>query len=189
MEVLIIDFGAERLDLLTAAMEKFNIDYVVKKHGFDFYKPSFLDVGGIILSGSLACSFEPNAPDVDLRIFNLGIPILGICYGMQLTVTKFGGKVEKSNSPEFGATKTRFLGGKLFDGLEYSNEYMTHYDMVTIVPEGFTVTAKTDDCPVAALEHDVRNIHLVQFHPEFFASDGDTVILENFLFKICGFDK
>lgn len=189
MKALIIDFGAERLDLLTAALDKFNIDYSVTDHASLPEVCQIKNLGAVILSGSLHCSFLQGSPDIDEQIYNLGVPILGICYGMQLTSIKFGGRVEKSPTPEFGDTPISFLGGRLFDGLGQGKVYMTHYDYVTKVPDGFIVTAKTRDCPVAALENAEKNIYLVQFHPEFFVSDADDRIFENFFYGICGFPK
>lgn len=189
MQILIVDFDAERLDLLTAAIQKFNIDYTIAKHGFDLDLVNFDDIGGVIFSGSPSCSFEPNAPDIDKAIYDKGVPILGICYGMQLTAIKFGGKVEKSPIPEHGATKIEFFGGRLSQGLGAETEHMTHYDYVTKVPEGFTVTGKSKDCPVASMENTDKNIYLVQFHPEFFISPSDDVIFTNFLFNICNFPR
>ncbi len=188
MKILIIDFGAERLDLLSAAMEKFGVDYEIVGHGFDFNKLAFKPQA-VILSGSLHCSFLEGSPDLDFQVFNLGVPILGICYGMQLSALKFGGNVETAPVPEEGPTKVEFFGGRLTKGLSTETEYMTHFDMVTKVPDGFTVTGKTADCPVAAMENAEKNIYCVQFHPEFFISPSDTVIFENFLYEICGFKR
>ncbi len=188
MKVLIVDFGAERLDLLSAAMEKFGVDYEIVLHGFDLNNLGFKPQA-VILSGSLHCSYLEGSPDLDFQVFNLGVPILGICYGMQLTALKFGGRVEKAPVPEEGPTKVEFLGGKLTNGLTTETEYMTHFDMVTVVPKGFTVTGKTADCPVASMENLDKNIYCVQFHPEFFISHSDTVIFENFLYEICGFPR
>lgn len=188
-KALIVDFGAERLDLLTAALNKFNIPYTVLNHGFDLVSLNVKEYSAVILSGSLSCSYLDDAPDIDDKIFDLGLPVLGICYGMQITTLKFGGKVEKSPVPEFGETPITFYPSKLFGGLNYGTVYMTHYDYVTKIPCGFKVTAKTKDCPVAALESQDKNIYLVQFHPEFFVAENDTILFENFFFNICGFQK
>lgn len=189
MQILIVDFEAERLDLLKQAVKKFNIDYTVVKHGFTLKDLNLADVKGIIFSGSPHCSFLEGAPTVDSDIYNLGIPILGICYGMQMTAIKFGGKVEKSPTPEHGATSVEFFGGKLTKGLNLETEHMTHYDYVTKVPEGFIVTGKTCDCPVASMENTEKDIYLVQFHPEFFISSSDDIIFNNFIYDICKFTK
>jgi GMP synthase (glutamine-hydrolysing) len=143
---------------------------------------------GLILSGSPSSVYDDGAPDVDDSLFELGIPILGICYGMQLTARKLGGDVEHSKEREFGHAVVEVDNASpLFGSLDpKQNVWMSHGDAVTALPDGFKISAATPSCPYAAIGNDRRRIYGVQFHPEVVHTDHGKEILRNFAFDICG---
>ena len=140
---------------------------------------------GIVLSGGPESVFEPGAPDVDQSIYELGIPVLGICYGHQLIAKHFGGKIEHIQG-EYGKADLQVVEGVLMAGVaDTSTIWMNHGDSVTQMPKGFVVTAKTPVCPIAAYENIEQKIYSVQFHPEVHHSEYGMQILENFV-EACG---
>ncbi|MCF7846160.1 MAG: glutamine-hydrolyzing GMP synthase [Candidatus Peribacteraceae bacterium] len=145
---------------------------------------------GIILSGGPQSVFAKESPQVDASIFELGKPILGICYGLQLIVHDLGGKVKKAGGGEYGESKLKVVGkSKLFTSVPKSSvAWMSHGDEVKKLPEGFEKTASTDNCEFAAVEDTKRSIFGVQFHPEVRHTAAGEKILANFL-KICGAKK
>ena len=148
------------------------------------------DPKAIILSGGPASVYAEDAPSIDPAIFDLGLPVLGFCYGHQITAVTLGGKVGHSEVGEYGrAPITRTAGAKLFNSTPMEQTvWMSHRDAVSEVPEGFTVTASTDVCPVAAMECVERKIFTTQFHPEVKHSEYGQQLLSNFLFEICGLE-
>ncbi len=134
--------------------------------------------------------YAEDAPSIDPAIFDLGLPVLGFCYGHQITAVTLGGKVGHSEVGEYGrATITRTACAKLFNSTPMEQTvWMSHRDAVSEVPEGFTVTASTDVCPVAAMECVERKIFTTQFHPEVKHSEYGQQLLSNFLFEICGLE-
>ena len=149
-----------------------------------------MNASALILSGGPASVYAEDAPSIDPAIFDLGLPVLGFCYGHQITAVTLGGKVGHSEVGEYGrATITRTAGAKLFNSTPMEQTvWMSHRDAVSEVPEGFTVTASTDVCPVAAMECVERKIFTTQFHPEVKHSEYGQQLLSNFLFEICGLE-
>jgi GMP synthase (glutamine-hydrolysing) len=143
---------------------------------------------GIILSGGPASVFEKGAPTCDRAIFELGIPVLGICYGMQLMSHLLGGHVQSANHREYGRARVDVRdGGDLFAGVDaHATVWMSHGDQVTQVPAGFEVLASTGTCPFAAVRDRSRRFYGVQFHPEVTHTPQGGDMLSNFLFKACG---
>ena len=126
---------------------------------------------------------------VDPEIFKLGIPILGICYGMQLMSYDLGGKVEKADNSEYGRADIEVIdpNAVLFEGLPREQYvWMSHGDLVTKAPEGFTITAKSKNCPISAIANDEKKFYGIQFHAEVRNSEYGLDILKNFAFKVCG---
>ncbi|MEO6971768.1 MAG: glutamine-hydrolyzing GMP synthase, partial [Chthoniobacterales bacterium] len=142
---------------------------------------------GIILSGGPASVYDRGAPQIDLQIFSLGIPILGICYGLQLIARHLGGQVEFSGRREYGAGLLQIdEHTPLFDGLgEHMDIWSSHGDKLTALPEGFRTIAHTENSPFAAIENDASQIYALQFHPEVSHTPRGKEIIENFLFRIC----
>ena len=145
----------------------------------------------IILSGGPASVYEANAPQCDKAIFDMGLPVLGICYGAQLMANLLDGYVEKSGSPEYGSTMVQVdKKAALFASPNVEDvtaTWMSHTDYIKTVPYGFNITAKTENCPVAAMENNSRKLYAVQFHPEVTNSIHGMDMLKTFLFDICGF--
>lgn len=143
---------------------------------------------GIIFTGGPASVYADGAPTVDKEVFSLGIPVLGICYGAQLTAHLLGGKVESPAFKEYGKVElTLTADSPLFKGVDRETTcWMSHRDYVSRVPDGFTVTARTELCPAAALEDSSRRIYGVQFHPEVLHTPFGQTLLHNFLYGVCG---
>jgi GMP synthase (glutamine-hydrolysing) len=143
---------------------------------------------GIVLSGGPASVYEPGAPTVDPGLFDLGVPVLGICYGHQLMAQALGGEVAATGQREYGGATlhTRRPGVLLADLGEREQVWMSHGDAVTRAPEGFLVTATTDTIPVAAMEDAERGMFAVQFHPEVAHTPKGTAIMKRFLYDGCG---
>ena len=145
----------------------------------------------IILSGGPASVYADDAPDMDKKIFSLGIPVLGFCYGQQIMSVKLGGEVGHTEKGEYGpATITRQGASRILDDTpDTQTVWMSHRDAVSRVPEGFTITSTTDVCPVASMEDASRNLFATQFHPEVRHTAYGKSILENFLFGVCGLKR
>jgi GMP synthase (glutamine-hydrolysing) len=151
------------------------------------------NAGGIVLSGGPQSVYAKEAPHISPELFDLGVPILGICYGLQLTTHVLGGKVLPSNEREYGRA-TLIIGEHtpLFEGFargETCVVWMSHGDRVAKLPPGFRATAHTENCPFAAIENESRSIFGVQFHPEVAHTERGMDILDNFLLRVCDFSK
>ncbi|MDF1702048.1 MAG: glutamine-hydrolyzing GMP synthase, partial [Planctomycetota bacterium] len=144
---------------------------------------------GVIFSGSPWSAYDDTAPKIGAGVYDHGTPILGICYGMQLTTHLLGGSVEKAEAREYGPARIEVLGDDtaLFDGLDRELDvWMSHGDRVEALPDGFVAIAQTDSAPYAAARHVDKPIYGVQFHPEVTHTPQGTAILRNFLFGVCG---
>lgn len=143
---------------------------------------------GIIFTGGPASVYEEGAPSVSKEIFELGIPVLGICYGAQLTAHLLGGKVKSPDFKEYGKVQIKLdVTSPLFTGLQSQNTcWMSHRDYIEQLPDGFRVTAVTDLCPVAAMEDSSRRLYAVQFHPEVLHTPFGSSLLHRFLYQVCG---
>ena len=188
-QVIVLDFGSQYNQLIARRIREFGVYSELKSHKLtaeDIKKMS--NVKGIIFSGSPNSVTQEGAFTVDPEIFNLGLPILGICYGMQLTTHMHGGTVERAEQREYGKAEITIKNNsKLFQGTpEEQVVWMSHGYHVTILPEGFVVDASSDSCPIAAASCEERNIYLVQFHPEVQHSVHGTEMLRNFIFNVCG---
>lgn len=149
------------------------------------------DRRGIIISGGPASVYEPGSPTVDRELFELGVPVLGICYGMQLMAHLTTGKVSKGVKGEYGLAQLQVLQRDLlFEGFPSTAQvWMSHRDLLSEVPEDFEITAKTDTCPIAGMSYHWRKQYGIQFHPEVVHTVGGQILLNNFLFAICGCDR
>ena len=187
-KVLVLDFGGQYNQLIARRVREQGVycDLVP----FDKTIEEILDYGpiGIIFTGGPNSVYEDGAPDVDKRIFELGIPVLGICYGCQLIAYKLGGDVTHANTREYGKSEITYnTDSKLFDGVDSENIcWMSHTDYVSRVPEGFRITAKTATCPAAGFEDEKRAIYGIQFHTEVHHTREGDKILHNFLYGVCG---
>ncbi len=185
--ILILDFGSQFTQLITRRIREANVYSEIYPHTISLEKIKELNPKGIIFSGGPMSVYDDEAPDVDDRIFDLGIPILGICYGLQLISKKLNGKVEKASDREYGRTECEVLKDSVLfkDVRKKSVVWMSHGDNVTQPPSGFEVTAVSKHSPVCAIENSSRKIYGVQFHPEVHHTEEGVKIIRNFLFGIC----
>ena len=186
-QIVVIDFGSQYNQLISRRIREFGVYSELKSHKITAEQIKNMDnVKGIILSGSPNSVTQEGAFTLDKNILNLGIPVLGICYGMQLITHMNGGKVEKATHNEYGKTQINHKGSELFKNTPNDQiVWMSHGYQVTKLPEGFNVDASSDSCPVAAASCTKNNIYLVQFHPEVEHSVYGNDILRNFVFNIC----
>ena len=189
-KVLVLDFGAQYGQLIARRVRDLNVYSEMVPCDISADEIREMNASALILSGGPASVYAEDAPSIDPAIFDLGLPVLGFCYGHQITAVTLGGKVGHSEVGEYGrATITRTAGAKLFNSTPMQQTvWMSHRDAVSEVPEGFTVTASTDVCPVAAMECPERKIFTTQFHPEVKHSEYGQQLLSNFLFEICGLE-
>ena len=186
-KIVVLDFGGQYNQLIARRVR----DGGVYAEIYPYAKPreTWLDesVKGLILTGGPSSVYLPGAPGADVDLFSLGVPVLGICYGMQLLAHKAGGTVEHADVSEYGHTVLHARGGALFAGVSPQTVvFMNHTDRVTALPEGFSIDASTDNCPIAAYSCPSRGLYGVQFHPEVRHSvEGDRV-LNNFVYGVCG---
>lgn len=191
--VLILDFGSQYTQLIARKTRELGIYSEIYPYNMSIEKILDLNPGGIILSGGPQSVYSDNAPFPDKKLFSCGIPILGICYGLQLLVHFLGGRVTASKEREYGRAFL-FINDNscIFTGFrpnEKTAVWMSHGDRVDVIPEVFSVLAKTDNSPYAAVADKARKIYGVQFHPEVAHSERGKDILENFLVRVCGFSK
>ena len=189
--VAVLDFGAQYGQLIARRVRDLNVYSEIVPCDISADELREMAPSALILSGGPASVYAEDAPRVDPAIFELGVPVLGFCYGHQITAVTLGGKVAHSEIGEYGpATIERDHDSVLFNSTPLKQTvWMSHRDSVCEVPEGFTVTASTDVCPVAAMENAERKIYTTQFHPEVKHTEHGQQILSNFLFSICGLEK
>ncbi len=186
--VAVIDFGAQYGQLIARRVREARVYCEIFPHTISAEEISKGNLKGIIFSGGPASVYAEGAPRVDPAIFDLGVPILGICYGMQLSAHLLGGRVVRSERQEFGKAVMDVLETDgLFAGFPPSTGvWMSHGDHVQEPPPGFNVLGRTDNAPVAAMGNPERRIYGVQFHPEVVHTPLGSEMLRNFLFNICG---
>ncbi len=186
-KILIIDFGSQYTQLIARRIREAKVFSIIKPHSFSIDEIEKLNPNGIILSGGPQSVYAENAYSIDEKIFNLGIPILGICYGLQLICKLLNGKVEPAENREYGKAILKIEGeNKLFLGVkESSSVWMSHGDLITQLPGNFINLAASDSSPNCAIANVERNIYGVQFHPEVNHTEEGEKIIRNFLFEIC----
>ncbi|NMD38624.1 MAG: glutamine-hydrolyzing GMP synthase [Christensenellaceae bacterium] len=185
--IVILDFGGQYTQLIARRIRECHVYSEVLPYNAPIENIKKGNTVGIILSGGPASVLDENAPKCSKEIFELGIPVLGICYGMQLTAELLGGSVVKASTREYGRIAVNLEESKLFEGLPKNIEaWMSHTYQVGNMPDGFNCIAHTETCPVAAMANDVKKIYGVQFHPEVSHTDFGTQIIINFIKGICG---
>ncbi len=184
--VLVVDFGAQYAQLIARRVREANVHSEIVPHGITAAEIAAKAPAGIIFSGGPSSVHVEGAPIIDPAVYDLGIPIFGICYGAQLLAQQLGGEVAHTGRGEYGRTELVVNGTpSLFvDGSQ--PVWMSHFDSIARAPEGFVVTASTAEAGVAVLEHTGRRIHGVQFHPEVVHTPAGQEILRRFLFDVCG---
>ena len=186
--IVILDYGSQYTQLIARRIREQQVFSEIIRFDTTAEKLRENMPQGIILSGGPNSVFEDGAPGIDPGIFNLGVPVLGICYGMQLMSQQLGGRVEPGTAREYGKTEmTTEPGNVLFTGIpEKSVVWMSHGDRVAAIPEGFKVSATSANCPYAAIRNESKRFYAIQFHPEVVHTQFGNQIIANFLFKICG---
>ncbi|HUZ84366.1 MAG TPA: glutamine-hydrolyzing GMP synthase [Gaiellales bacterium] len=185
--VLVVDFGAQYAQLIARRVRECRVYSEIVPHSASAAELAARDPIGIILSGGPASIYEPGAPELDPGLFDLGVPVLGICYGMQAMAAALGGEVANTGVGEFGKTPLQLEPESvLFGDLPgEQTAWMSHRDSVVRPPDGFVVTASSDATPVAAIEHPGRGLYGVQFHPEVAHTPRGTAMLGHFVLDAC----
>jgi GMP synthase (glutamine-hydrolysing) len=185
--ILVLDFGGQYNQLIARRVRELNVYSEMVPYNMPLEEIKAKKPKGIIFSGGPASVYAANAPKVDKEIFELGIPILGICYGMQLIAHLLGGEVKRAEKREYGKAMVEVIPENLlFKGLAPSQQcWMSHGDFISGVPEGFVACAYTEDTPYAAFAHREKHLYGVQFHPEVKHTHYGMEILKNFVYNIC----
>ena len=187
-KVLILDFGGQYNQLIARRVRECNVYCEVHPYDMPLEEIRAYNPIGIIFTGGPSSVYEEGAPRLSREIFELGIPILGICYGVQVMAYTLGGTVEPGKIREYGRKPVKFdTRCAIFDGLpEEAEALMSHNDTIYELPEGFQSAGVTDSCPVAAMFDEARHLYGMQFHPEVTLTENGTAMIRNFLYKVCG---
>ncbi len=186
--VLVIDFGGQYNQLIARRIRENNVYCEILPYTADIERIKAKNPKGIIFTGGPNSAYLEESPKISKEIFEIGVPILGICYGDQLMAHLLGGKVVKGDNQtrEYGKTAIEYKESPIFNGINTNQVWMSHTDYIAEAPEGFEVIATTGNCPIAAMQNVEKKLYGVQFHPEVEHSlDGDK-ILRNFLYEVCG---
>lgn len=185
--IIVVDFGGQYNQLIARRVRDAQVYCEVVPYQKALSVVKEKNPKGIIFTGGPNSVYEEKAPQIEKEIFELGIPVLGLCYGMQLMSHTLGGKVAQAPVREFGKCVTYFdINAKVFLGLpQESVTWMSHVDYVETIPEGFKTIAHTDNCPHAAIENPEKKLYAMQYHPEVMHTDKGSEMLKNFLFNVC----
>lgn len=187
-KIIVIDFGGQYNQLVARRVRECNVYCEVYSYKTEIEKIKQMNPKGIILTGGPNSCYEEGAPTCSRELFELGIPVLGLCYGAQLMMHVLGGRVEKAPVREYGKT-TVFADGSSVLFWEVTPKticWMSHFDYISQVAPGFEVSAYTKDCPVAAAENPEEKLYAIQFHPEVLHTQEGTKMLSNFVYNVCG---
>lgn len=186
--IMIVDFGGQYNQLIARRVRESGVysEVVSWRHALERVKEK--NPKGIIFTGGPNSVYADNAPSLDKAIFELGIPVLGICYGMQLMAHTLGGKVERASQKEYGKINVHIdAPSKLYADIQTGDQcWMSHFDYVANAPEGFVISAHTDSCPVASMENVEKKLYAVQFHAEVEHTPFGRTLIKNFLYEVCG---
>ncbi len=186
--ILVLDFGSQYTQLIARRIRERHVYCEIHPYSMDLGAIRAFAPQGIVLSGGPSSVYEEHAPKVDPGVYTLGVPILGICYGLQLMTVQLGGSVEPAAMREYGHALIHLdVRNELFHGVEEAElrVWMSHGDLVSTLPPGFVVLAHSDSSPAAAVADTERGFYGVQFHPEVVHTPCGRIILDNFLFRIC----
>ena len=186
--ILILDFGSQYTQLIARRVREQGVFSEIQPYNYNPAKVVHKNLKGIILSGGPSSVYSQNAPLIEKNILDTGVPVLGICYGLQLMSWLLGGKVEASDKKEYGRAQIQINFDSLLfkDVPRQSNVWMSHGDKVLAMPNGFRSVAQTENSPFAAIENTDKNYFGLQFHPEVVHTECGQSVLRNFLFEICG---
>lgn len=186
--ILVLDFGGQYNQLIARRVRECNVYAEVHPYTVSLDEIKAMHPCGIIFTGGPNSVYEETSPHYDAAILDLGIPVLGICYGSQLMAYMLDGEVKTAPVSEYGRTRVALnTSSKLFHGIDADGEvWMSHTDYIASAPSGFTVTAHSEVCPVAAMEDASRNLYATQFHPEVMHTKDGKKIISNFVYTVCG---
>ena len=186
--VLVLDFGSQYNQLITRRIREFGVYSELHSHKLTAEEIKEMNPKGIILSGGPHSVYDENSFRCDERIFELGIPVLGICYGMQLMSLHYDGKVERSKNREYGKALIELDGEPVLfkDTPKGQTVWMSHGDKVTAAPPSFNIDATSPSTPIAAISNVEKNLYGVQFHPEVRHTEYGNDLLNRFVFDVCG---
>lgn len=186
--VIVLDFGGQYNQLVARRVRECNVYCEIYSYKVDIEKIKEMNPKGIILTGGPNSCYEENSPTYSKELFELGIPVLGLCYGAQLMQHVMGGKVERADVREYGKSNlTVNNNSPLFSNVAKDSIcWMSHFDYISQIAPGFEITATTPDCPVAACESIAQNLYAIQFHPEVLHTQEGTKMLSNFVLNVCG---
>lgn len=186
--IIVLDFGGQYNQLIARRVRECGVYCEVKSYKTPINEIKAKNPKGIIFTGGPNSVYDENSPHIGKEIFELGVPVLGICYGCQLMAYTLGGKVSSCVTSEYGKTETFYDNSSfLFKGLpEKAVSWMSHTDFVSEIPEGFKVTAHTADCPAAAYENAEKKLYAVQFHPEVNHTENGCKMIDSFVKNVCG---
>lgn len=186
--VIVIDFGGQYNQLVARRVRECNVYCEIYSYKTDIETIKEMKPKGIILTGGPNSCYEPDSPSYTKELFELGIPVLGLCYGAQLMMHLLGGRVITPDVGEYGKTAITYAkSGVLFQGLpERAVCWMSHFDRISEAAPGFEVTASTADCPIAAAQNVEKNLYAIQFHPEVLHTQNGTTMIRKFVREVCG---
>lgn len=187
-KIIVLDYGSQYNQLITRRIREFGVFSELMSHRITAEEVKAINPKGIILSGGPNSVYDEGAFSIDPEIFELGIPVLGICYGMQLITYNLGGKVEPAKNREYGQATVEVLSDNavLFaDTPKEQTVWMSHGDLVTKVPDGFEKVGTSKDCPIAAIQDTNRNFYGIQFHAEVRHSEYGNDLLRHFALDVC----
>ncbi len=184
--IVVLDFGAQYNQLIARRVREAGVFSELLPYNAPLSRIRGDALSGVILSGGPDSAYWEGAKRCDPGVFELGVPVLGVCYGMQLMAQQLGGRVGEAPVREFGRTAIRFAKSPLFAGVDSETVWMTHNDAVLALPQGFRTIAATEHCPIAAFADDARRLYGIQFHAEVAHTPQGERIFRNFLQNICG---
>ena len=187
-KVIVIDFGGQYNQLVARRVRECNVYCEIYSYRTDIEQIKAMNPKGIILTGGPNSCYEPDSPTYTKELFELGIPVLGLCYGAQLMMHVLGGKVEKAPVREYGKTEVMVdTASPLFGNVAPTTIcWMSHFDYISKPAPGFNIVSHTADCPVAAAENREKNLYAIQFHPEVLHTEEGSKMLHNFVRGVCG---
>ena len=187
--VIVLDFGGQYNQLVARRVRECNVYCEIYSYKTDLQKIKDMNPKGIILTGGPNSCYEADSPTYTKELFELGIPVLGLCYGAQLMMHVLGGEVKRADVREYGKTEVLIdkASSKVFEGVSAPTIcWMSHFDYIAQIAPGFEITAHTADCPVAAAENAEKQLYAIQFHPEVLHTVQGKEMLSNFVRNVCG---
>lgn len=187
-KIIVIDFGGQYNQLVARRVRECNVYCEIYSYKTALEQIKSMNPKGIILTGGPNSCYEPDSPTCTRELFELGVPVLGLCYGAQLMMHVLGGKVEKAPVREYGKTEVMVdrTSALFSDVSDRTICWMSHFDYISKIADGFKITAHTADCPVAAAENETAGLYAIQFHPEVLHTQEGTKMLFNFVRNVCG---